>query len=708
MNTVPDPASAVTVNPAGPDAVTSHLSLTSNQRLIQVLFDWTEKGWLRRLDSALASFLSEVDAAATPVLLFCATVLAHVEGQGHTCLPLRTLLLSPGEVLGLPEDARDALRGVWKELPSRLSDWVDALRVSTAVQQLAWGATGKMLSATSASAAPLVLAGTVEDPVLYLRRYWNHEYRVALDILQRTAGAQSEAIVDAQRARQKLDLLFAGSTGQDADPARMDWQKFACALALRARMTVITGGPGTGKTYTAARLLALLFAMQPDPERFKIALAAPTGKAAARLRLSIDHSLEALNTGLGQGLDLARLTKRIGAARTLHSLLGASSDTRRFRFNAMHPLDIDVLIVDEASMVNLEMMSALLQALPPSAKLVLLGDKDQLDSVEAGAVLGDLCRDAIHGNYSPQTVAYAAQVAGQKVPAQFCSEDAVCSTLAQQTVMLRESKRFGAAIGELARAVNAGDAAQARRVLRANPRGAVHECPDPTVRTALQVAVAGRPGAGSSYANYLAQLNDGRPAANATESVHNEWVRSVLSAFDQFRILCAVNEGDWGTRALNRAVRQALLSEGMLHGRHEWYVGRPVMVTRNDPDLGVFNGDVGVVLPSHLNPASLRAYFQDGDKQRSVSVTRLAYVETAFAMTVHKSQGSEFEHVVLVLPSGRHEYLSRELVYTGITRARTSFTLIEGQDGILDQAIRRCSSRASGLGRYFSAAVAEV
>ncbi len=678
------------------DVAIVRAALTPSQRMLETLFGWTERGWLRRLDSALASFLMEIDAQATPALLFSVAVLARVEGQGHTCLPLRRLVLSPNEVLGWPVQAHEALEAAWRDLPQQVNDWVAALLASPAVQQIPSG-----YAAISQSGAPLVLAGTTADPVLYLRRYWDYEYRVALDVLRRTAGEAGGEIVDAALAREKLDLLFAGPARLPDDRSRMDWQKFACALALRARMTVITGGPGTGKTYTAARLLALLFAMQPDPERFKIALAAPTGKAAARLRLSIDQSLETLNAGLGHSLDLGRLTKRIGAARTLHSLLGASSDTRRFRFNAAHPLDIDVLIVDEASMVNLEMMSALLQALPPEAKLVLLGDKDQLDSVEAGAVLGDLCRDAVGGHYNPQTVAYAAEVAGQVIPAQFCSSQSVSSCLAQQTVMLRESKRFGAAIGELAGAVNAGDALQARQVLTGDTTGTVFAFTHSTPETVFEVAVNGRPGAAACYADYLSHVHHRSAQPFADEAAHTEWVKRVLVAFDRFRILCAVNEGDWGTQAVNRSVQAALIQRGLLAGRGEWFAGRPVMVTRNDPDLGVFNGDVGVVLPSHLNRTALRAYFQDGERQRSVSVSRLAHVETAFAMTVHKSQGSEFEHVALVLPSGRNEHLSRELVYTGITRARTSFTLIEGQEDILAQAITRRSARASGLGRYF-------
>jgi len=214
----------------------------------------------------------------------------------------------------------------------------------------------------------------------------------------------------------------------------------------------------------------------------------------------------------------------------------------------------------------------------------------------------------------------------------------------------------------------------------------------------LNLAVNGRSGAGACYADYL-RLISTRPANALLEAgSHEIWVKSVLVAFDRFRILCAVHDGDWGTRRLNETVQKALADAGLLKPKGEWFAGRPVMITRNDPELGVFNGDVGVALPGTKGFTALRVYFLDGDSLRSVGVSRLAHVETAFAMTVHKCQGSEFLHTALVLPQGGAKVLTRELVYTGITRARENFTLVEGQEGLLKQAIERQSQRASGLG----------
>jgi exodeoxyribonuclease V alpha subunit len=407
----------------------------------------------------------------------------------------------------------------------------------------------------------------------------------------------------------------------------------------------------------------------------------------------------------------------MGPARTLHSLLGARPDTRQFRHHAANPLDVDVLIVDEASMVHLEMMDALLQALPATARLVLLGDKDQLASVEAGAVLGDLCRNACAGRYSADTAQFVQTVAGQTLPAEYLSAGAA-PLLAQQTVMLRQSRRFKGAIGQLALAVNRGDALAARAVLsgawgdvgprtRTTAEGSTHheasallalQAASPQAVCALALGSSAKP----SYADYLHLMQQGPSGQDA--AAHANWVRGVLKAFECFRILCAVHLGEWGTEGLNTAVQKALADKGLLKVTGEWFAGRPVMVTRNDGQLGVFNGDVGVVLPN--TEGTLKVWFLDGETLRSVSVMRLAQSETAFVMTVHKSQGSEFEHTALVLPPGGAAVLSRELAYTGITRAREQFTLIEAEAGLLEAAIDRPSVRASGLSLWWGACVA--
>lgn len=664
---------------------------------LALLHAWSEKGWLRRLDSAMAAFMRELDPGVTPALLVSTAVLVQVEGRGHTCLPLSVLVAQPDEVLAWPQEAQDELATLWTTLPTTLPDWLDALRASPLVRAVNLA----LPDATQPDRGqPLVLSGSADQPLLYLRRYWLHERQVADEVLQRTAGRQP---VDEALARQWLDRLFDAPGDVAAAPSELDWQKLACGVAMRAGLTVITGGPGTGKTYTAARLLALLLAMATEPQRLRVALAAPTGKAAARLRQAIDTSMQELKQRVGTELDLEAFTQRIGAARTLHALLGARPDTRQFRFNANHLLDVDILIVDEASMIHLEMMSALLQAMPADAKLILLGDKDQLASVEAGAVLGDLCRDVVQGQYDTETARYANAACGQILSPEFLAHGHASTPLAQQTVMLRKSRRFGGRIGQLATAINDGNSALAQELITSDTSGVLHATPRPTVVSVLDLAVRGRPGADACYADYLRLVNV-RPSGDVADaSGHDDWVKSVLVAFDRFRILCAVHDGDWGTRSLNQSVQSALADAGLLKPRGEWFAGRPVMITRNDAQLGVFNGDVGVALPGERGDSALRVYFLDGDSLRSVGVSRLSYAETAFAMTVHKCQGSEFWHTALVLPKGGAKVLTRELVYTGITRARQNFTLIEGQEGLLAGSIARRSQRASGLGMQIEA-----
>ncbi len=624
------------------------------ENLLDQLETWCAAGWLRQLDIAFARFIARRDPACTPEVLLAAALLTHMEGRGHSCLLLDVLQVEPQALLGWPEDAADALASVLREMPA---DWRPALCASAVVGR---------------EAQPLVL----DASRLYLHRYWQYERRVAERIQRRVKSAH---VLPSLPIAAYLTDFF---PSQASTP---NWQKIACAMALRSQLALITGGPGTGKTYTVARLLALLLATSPQPESLRVALAAPTGKAATRLKQSIDQALLDLDH---PDLPLVEFVARIGGARTLHSLLGARPDTRRLRHNAANPLDIDVLIVDEASMVHLEMMDNLLAALPAHARLILLGDKDQLASVEAGAVLGDLCREADAGHYDQATRDYVMATTGESLPDDFL--DPAGSPLAQQTVMLRQSRRFGGPIGLLAQAVNRGDCKAVHACLQ-QPGEELHWQTHIRPSALIPLALDGREGAPGGYRPYLEMVRRG-PQGN-----HAAWVKQILTAFERFRLLCALRDGEWGVTGLNRAIEQALQEERLISRRGEWYIGRPVMVTRNDYGTGVFNGDIGITLPVEQAGAPMRVFFQDGLAVRSVLVSRLAEVETAYAMTVHKSQGSEFEHTVLVLPPDTGQVLTRELVYTGITRARTRFTLVSSKPAVLDAAVLQQTRRASGL-----------
>ena len=632
----------------------------------------TESGHLRRLSGAFARFIASV-GSSSPQLMAACVLLSELEGRGHSCLMLEELSADPAALLGWTGDE-------WRELRDTVGAWP---KNAAAWRALLAGCDQVWPVGDLDFQQPLVLDGER----LYLRRYWRDETLVAKAVRSRALGGVIAIDADNEVAevRRWLDILFPHA----ARGGGVDWQKVACAVAMRGKLGIITGGPGTGKTYTVARLLALLFATAGARQSgLRVALAAPTGKAAARLKQSIDVAL----AGLDQRVRDVMPERELGAARTLHSLLGARPETRAFQHHAGNQLDVDVLIVDEASMIHLEMMAALLAALPPTATLILLGDKDQLASVEAGAVLGDLCHNAEAGDYGAETLTYVLESTGQELPASFAGNG---GPIAQQTVMLRESRRFGGPIGALALAVNAGNAAAAVDVLRASEEEKVAWIDPAQPADLLQLALAGRQGVAGGYQDYLEMIAAGAPEGD--EVVRLAWVKSVLNAFETFRILCAVREGEWGVTGLNDVIEKRLQSAGLLKRAGEWYVGRPVMVTRNDYGTGVFNGDIGLTLPDPARPGALRVYFSEGENVRSVLATRLRNVETAFAMTVHKSQGSEFKHTVLVLPKDSGGMLARELIYTGITRARDYFTLLTPNGQVLLDAIAQRTQRASGL-----------
>jgi len=652
------------------------MHIESSAALLLAVDALTENGRLRRLSGAFARFIASV-GGSTPQLMVACVLLSELEGRGHSCLMLAELAGDPAPLLGWDEDEWRAVRATVTPWPRNVAAW----RTLLANCEQVWPVGDLDFQ------QPLVLDGER----LYLRRYWRDETQVAHAVRGRALGGLIAIDADDQTAavRHWLDILFPGAGHAGA----VDWQKVACAVAMRGKLGIITGGPGTGKTYAVARLLALLFATSGGQQSpLRVALAAPTGKAAARLKQSIDVAL----AGLDDRVRAIMPQRELGAARTLHSLLGARPDTRAFQHHAGNQLDVDVLIVDEASMIHLEMMAALLAALPDTATLILLGDKDQLASVEAGAVLGDLCHSAEAGGYDAETLSYIDASTGQQVPDRYAGS---AGPIAQQTVMLRESRRFGGPIGALALAVNGGDAAGAVQILRAGTEHKVSWTDPAQPSDLLQLAVAGRDGAPGGYRAYLNLVAAGlaHGEVHGSGADHLSWVQDVLKAFETFRILCAVRDGEWGVSGLNDAIEKRLQAAGLLRKSGEWYVGRPVMVTRNDYGTGVFNGDIGLTLPDPARAGALRVYFSEGDTVRSVLATRLRNVETAFAMTVHKSQGSEFRHTVLVLPRDGGGMLARELIYTGITRARDYFTLLTPNGQVLLDAIAQRTQRASGL-----------
>lgn len=507
------------------------------------------------------------------------------------------------------------------------------------------------------AAMPLILDA---NDRLYLHRYFDYESRLARNLAQRDGG--DAEIVPGIRAR--LRELFA------ANDEPVDWQKIAVAMALLGRLTIISGGPGTGKTTTLVNLLACL--LEQDP-RCRIALAAPTGKAAARMTDAIRQRASHLPAELQ--------TRLPNESFTLHRLLGATPATGEFRHHARHPLPIDALVVDEASMLDLALATKLFEAVPRGARIILLGDKDQLSAVESGAVFAELSADPRLSERRRDRLAELCAL-----PPEAIRPPAVDARggLQDCVVWLTRNFRFASdsGIGELAREVNGGDATAAIDRLRNNADVSISWMEEDAERpsdAAMQHIHAG-------YGAYLEALRDCD-------------ITAIFAAFGRFRTLCAVREGPRGVEALNHRIGEQLrlkLDHPLDPGeRSEWYPGRPVMVLRNDTILKLFNGDIGIVLPDAEE--TLMVYFPDGEAGfRSIAPVRLPEHETAFAMTIHKSQGSEFDAVLVMLPANPNRVLTRELVYTAITRARSRMTLVGGE-AILVRAIQSVTRRHSGL-----------
>lgn len=592
------------------------------------------------LDRQFARLTQELAVKPSRELALAAALTSLRRTEGHTCLDLNAVA---GRRL------QDCLSASAADVPSEslpaLEDWVRALLASGVV-----GHPGEF--------KPLILDASQR---LYLHRYWTHEQTLA-GLLRERTSQRPPLPVSMSRLREILDRLFpAPSTGAD-------YQKLAAWTAATRQLTVITGGPGTGKTRTVVWLLAALLEAQGN-EPLDIAICAPTGKAASRIAESIRKAQNELPCS---DVVKSRLPK---TATTIHRLLGTLPFSPRFRQDATNPLTADVVVVDEASMVDLSLMTRLVQALRPEARLVLVGDKDQLASVEAGNVLGELCGQDSRRLYSPETARDAERGAGVTLNA-----DEIATSppgLGDCIVELRRNWRFGnqSGLAELSTAVHAGEIETVRR--RLNSGAAILRPLPAPQRFASELS--------ARFGESLRlQVRERDPAA-------------ALAAAAHFRILTALRKGPFGMESINALCESLLRSERIIPERGPWYAGRPVMVIRNDAELRLFNGDIGVCLPDPAAGGELRVFFAETEGDlRSLPPSRLPEHETVFAMTVHKSQGSEFDRILLVLPDRDSPLLTRELIYTAVTRARMGVD-VWSDPAILRAAVERRVERASGL-----------
>jgi len=610
---------------------------------------------LRRWAAERGATVEASEAAAA-----AGRALSLAMGDGHVCVWLADLPALTADAAAVEAAAT---------LPATADAWRTALHASRLVG-----------SAAAPDNQPLVLD---DDGRLYLHRSFDLEQRLARRLLQAAAPLPADPAADALVAA-RLASLFQPPAGGDAD-----WQMLAAALALQRRLTVVSGGPGTGKTTTVVNLLACLLAAEP---RTRVVLAAPTGKAAARLAEALRDRAAHLDPALRERLPTS--------ATTVHRLLGvrpghggaAGAGEAAFRHDAANPLPLDLLVLDEASMLDLALATRLLEAVPPTARVVLLGDKDQLAAVEAGAVFAELSADPSLGT---ATIGRLAALCGLPADAIRPPAPTQPGALHDSVVWFQRNYRFArdSGIGRLAAETLGGDSAAVLATLRAPGSDELAWLADAGARPAAATLAAATDG----YAAYV----DACRALAAAAAPDAASMAALHAAFGRFRVLCALRGGPRGVEAVNevlsRRLRAAMAgaTPDTQGDRQPWFAGRPVMVLRNDPGLRLFNGDIGLAWPGA--DGALQVWFPGADGHwRAVPPARLPAHETTWAMTVHKSQGSEFDAVLLLLPAQHSRVLSRELLYTGITRARRRVLLAAGAD-VLAGAVRASSQRHAGL-----------
>jgi exodeoxyribonuclease V alpha subunit len=554
-----------------------------------------------------AKFISRIDKTDDQLISVTAALLSEANSQGHVCLNLaQTISNESYSTLNLPDS---------------LNNWLQRLKASHVV-----GAPGEF--------TPLILT---EQGSLYLYRHWLDEQTVAKEIRQR---CQTIPLNNQQQIQQEFEQWTSNIEG-------IDWQKVAVFMALTRQFSVISGGPGTGKTTIVLRLLTMLLA---ENSNMKIVLAAPTGKAAARLQQTIDvHTSNNIES------------------KTLHRLLGITAENQQGRYNADRPLAADVVIIDEASMIDISLMAVLMKALPSHASVVLLGDSQQLASVESGAVLANLCQQAMQFSTEFNTV--LTSITGIKLETTQSNK-----TLNDSVVTLQHSYRFdqNSDIGQLAAAIKTGDIQPVFDVISQTSAPVWQQKCD--VHSLLATFI-------TLYQSFFEAINN-----NAEPLV-------CLQLFEQQRVLCALRQGPQSVQSVNDAIERQIHKQGW-RTQQGFYHGRPIMVTKNDYRQHLFNGDTGLILRDKTG--ELKACFLFDNALHWFDLTRLPAHETAYAITIHKSQGSEFDSVCVLLAEEESPLLTRELLYTAITRAKKQVMLL-CSEAILTKTVMTQHQRETGL-----------
>ncbi|MCJ8321729.1 MAG: exodeoxyribonuclease V subunit alpha [Colwellia sp.] len=625
----------------------------------------------KEMCDALFQNQTKIDSEETGVIFHVLLCLSQSVRNGHSCLPLNSI---SGQRVGFHSDELGLVTHHGFNIPSVdiMSEYLDKQAISKDDKNLI----------------------VYQRGVLYLRRYYEFETELATYIQGKLIRCDL-SLLHQEKIKKCIQTLF-----PQQDELEIDWQKIAVANAINKNFSIIAGGPGTGKTYTVIKLLAALLMLESNSSEdsspdyipkaditpLRIALVAPTGKAAQRLSESIIKAVDGFNGKIASNI-LAAIPSD---AQTLHRLLGVIPNSPNFKHHQDNLLSVDVLLIDEVSMVDLALMTRVFRALPQHTKVIMLGDADQLPSVSVGSVLADIAPRP-HLGYSPDSISYLTKITnddfvnksefktlfksvsrGNKIPKHF----------ADHLVFLTKSRRFDGdgGIGLLAKSVIAGQSDMSWKLLNSQPQ--TNDGNGKKELTLLSIDIdSWLPNLVKQYFEQMFTCND---------------VNEAFLLLAKFRLLCATRQGEFGVESLNDKVKLLLMAKGLIHNTDTLYQAQPIMISENDYRLGLYNGDIGVLWRN--GSGHLMAVFETStDELKWIMPSRLPTFTTVYAMTIHKTQGSEFDHVLMVLPKqSNNKLLSRELLYTGITRAK-SYLSIATTFSVWQQGVEGQVKRFSGL-----------
>ena len=584
---------------------------------IQMLY---EEDVISSVEAEFVRFLLSQNPEENDQVLLAAAACVHAQMNGHVCLDLES---SQNQYLFNDERSEILLSDIKQK-------WGDTLQQSKLVGR------GSELK-------PLVF----QENRLYLHRYWKYEQELA-EWLKSKASVTSQV---SDKAKQAIRLFLKENANG------VDWQDVALILSFMRELLVITGGPGTGKTFTVLKIIAAQNHFKDG--KLKVAVAAPTGKASRRLTESIHAGKQDLPKEIREKINIPE------DALTVHKLLGSDYEGIRFKYNSENKLPYDLVIVDEASMLDVNLWVNLIRAIPEHGKLIVLGDKDQLASVEAGSILGDICGG--ENSFSAEISAAVTELSGAEIPV---SDSA--PGMNDSVVFLTKSYRFGedSGIKRLAEAINSSDDDLVMELLKGEkyPEIKLHDSSRENLNQVIQ-----------------------KYAVQHFEKFSAKTIEDHLSSSNQKKILCVLRRGDFGVEKINSSAEQKIKLKQPASGHREWYPGRIIMATRNDPVLKIRNGEIGICTEA----ADPQVIFE-GENKLPISAGRIKDYEPAYAITIHKSQGSEFEDVAIILPETMNKVLSKEILYTSVTRARRS-TLVIGNEKIIRKTVLKSIARGSGL-----------